>query len=113
MRFRSGWNAEVSELEVRNDGFITQYHVYLTKSAITFSEITGFAGHDHIAPTGNAPARFGPHMIDRQGVLLFPAILAGIIISSKDILFAEGNAFATVAFHHSQYADNSRQSERC
>lgn len=65
-------------------------------------QVTGFARHHNISPTGTASTWFGNNMVHRQHILANSTILAGVIVSSHYILFTERQSFAHISPYHFQ-----------
>jgi hypothetical protein len=86
---------------------VEQAHVYFVQSSSAFAMVTTRAGRDHVRPNMLSTQVLGQDMIDRQGIIAASAVLAGIIIASKNFASSQFHAWARPVDHVFK-ADNRR-----
>ncbi len=94
------------QLKFRFDGFCQKPHVHLRQHVVAFLEITGLASNNNIGPRGFSATRLGQDMVNGKSGTRISAVLAGIVVSSKYVFLAEGNAFPGGAFDRLENADD-------
>lgn len=112
MRRGSTGDHQLMKTKIRSHGFFAQLHIRLPGGAASFFHVAGFAGHHHIDPGGFPAARLWDNVIHRQGIFPVAAILAGKVISSQYIFFAEGYVFPRFTLDQIEHADHCGNLQR-
>lgn len=106
MGFRTGRNGDENKLEVRLDRFISQPKTGFPERRIAFSQVARLARNDRIVPVCSASPGFGLDMIHGKWMTRYTTILAGVIVPSQNIFFAECHTLSPIPLDHFQDPDH-------